>query len=157
MIKFYNKVFKLWVTRSRPQAIKVRQVHFWSQSLFPTLYTFFTSDTEIKSGLIQLAWEQAPGSYKLDELTFDLSLTCTKGINSAKVRLKPKVSLPNFYGQGPWTCQIYWANCPFLTSCSDLIWYKPTDSLDISSINLQAATLPIPLEVPQVCYKVPQG
>lgn len=102
MIKFYNKVFKLYYEL---QGVGHRQLKLdkftFDLSLFFLLYTHFLQVTLIKSGLIQLAWEQAPGSYKLDRLTFDLSLTCTKGINSAKVRLKPKVSLPNFYGQGP--------------------------------------------------------
>lgn len=53
---------------------------------------------------LNTVWQLTPESLKLDAVTFDLSLPFTKGIYSAKVRLRPKVSLSNFYGPGVWCC-----------------------------------------------------
>lgn len=43
----------------------------------------------------------APGPYNLDEFTFDISLTFTKGKYSEKVIPRSKVSSSKFYGPGP--------------------------------------------------------
>lgn len=49
---------------------------------------------------------QAPGSYNLDELTFDPSLTFLKEIYSGKMRVRSKVGSSKFYGPEFWHSRV---------------------------------------------------